>query len=107
MHYQIIYYKVISDAPVSQVRKATGCREVGDSIDGVIADRISFGGECEASKIALWVTKRARLREICFSSQRRRICQTCSTCSCSFWSTATTIFRMPCISAQASSILLL
>ena len=32
MHYQIIYYKVISDAPVtvsvSQVRKETGCREV-------------------------------------------------------------------------------
>ena len=43
MHYQIIYNKVISDAPVtvsgSQVRKETGCREVGDSIDDVIADR--------------------------------------------------------------------
>ena len=42
MHYQIIYYKVISDAPGtvsgSQVRKTTGYREVGDGIDAVIAD---------------------------------------------------------------------
>ena len=64
MHYQIIYHKVISDTPgtvsVSQVRKETGCREVGDSIDDVIADRISFRGECEASKISLWLTKFAR-----------------------------------------------
>ena len=64
MHYQIIYYKVISDAPGtvsgSQVRKETGCREVGDCIDDVIADRISFRGECEASKISLWLTKLAR-----------------------------------------------
>ena len=48
MHYQIIYYKAISDAPGtvsgSQVRKETGCREVGDSIDDVIADKIFFKG---------------------------------------------------------------
>ena len=55
------YYKVISDAPAtvsgSQVRKATGHREVCDCIDDVIADRIFFRGECEASKISLWLTK--------------------------------------------------
>ena len=63
MHYQIIYYKVISDAPVtvsvSQVRKATGCGEVGDCID-VIAERISFKGECDARKISLWLTNIAQ-----------------------------------------------
>ena len=88
MHYQIIYYKVISDAPgtvsVSQVRKETGRREVGNSIDDVIVDRISFRDECEASKISLWLTNIARKREICFSSQKRRICRTCS-----FWSDVT------------------
>ena len=46
MHYQIIYYKVISD----------------DCVDDVIADRISFEGECEASKISLWLTKFAQYR---------------------------------------------
>ena len=61
-----IYYKAIiyysSNCfirSVSQVRKATGCtcKEVCDKIDDVIADRISFGGECEARKITLWLTK--------------------------------------------------
>ena len=56
MHYQIIYYKVISNTPVtvsgSQVRKETGRREVCDSIDDVITDRISFGASVRPAKLA-------------------------------------------------------